>query len=188
MIKELLSDLDGFKRGNPAAFREVMDIYNRRLNYFACKLINNQQDAEEIVSDTFVELFKRHQHFETPEKIKAFLFITTRNRCFNYLKKMNKLREVNKELYYWYGGEMEDGGLLAEVGTGMIDKLMAALEQLPPKRRQVVQLMLDGHSPESIARKLAITSKNVSSHWYNAIQQLRKLLVSSLFFLSSQIF
>lgn len=187
MIKELLSDMDGFRKGNATAFQEVIDIYNRRLNYFAWKLINNKQEAEEIVSDAFAELFKRHQKFDNPKSIKSFLFITTRNKSFNHLKKMNKIKEGNKELYYLYGAEIDDGGLGAEVASGLIEKLKAALELLPPKRRKVVQLKLEGYSPESIARKLNTDTGNVRSHWYNALQQLRKSLTIIMFYLVFQI-
>lgn len=180
--------MDGFKNGRHQDFELVMAMYKQQLIYFAYKLIENKPEAEDIVLQTFNKLFILHQNFETLANIRAFLYITTRNSCYNYLKEMNKRREANRELYYWYGAAVDDGGLLVRANAELMDKLYRAIEQLPLKCRQVVQLRLKGHSIDSIAEQLDTTPRNVASHWYNAAQQLRKMLISIVFFLTTHVF
>ncbi|HEX9509830.1 MAG TPA: sigma-70 family RNA polymerase sigma factor [Puia sp.] len=89
-----------FRKGDPQAFASFFHLHYRPLCYFATQLVNSQQDGEDIVKDTFVKLWQKHTDFDTPQNIKAFLYITTRNACLNFLRHMQVRESSRKELMY----------------------------------------------------------------------------------------
>jgi RNA polymerase sigma-70 factor (ECF subfamily) len=60
--------------------------------------VSSQQDGEDLVKDTFVKLWQTHADFDTPQNIKAFLYITTRNACLNFLRYLQVKESSRKEL------------------------------------------------------------------------------------------
>jgi len=56
------------------------------LYYFAKRFVLDRQDAEDIVAESFIKLWRLRENFDNPQSIKAFLFITTRNGCLDFLR------------------------------------------------------------------------------------------------------
>src|SRR5690349_24963911 len=88
----------GFHKGNSRAFDLLFDMFFPALCYFANKLIEDRQESEDIVLDTFQKLWARREHFETMPNIKAFLYITVRNTCLNYLRYRETQRKRTHEM------------------------------------------------------------------------------------------
>jgi DNA-directed RNA polymerase specialized sigma24 family protein len=82
-----------FQRGEAHALRHVMELYDQPLRCFAAALTGNRQEGEDIVTGTFMKLWKRHTYFQTAQNIRAFLYITTRNACLDLLLFSNKQQE-----------------------------------------------------------------------------------------------
>src|SRR5688500_19829073 len=90
--------LHEFKRGNTQAFKAVYDLYFPSLCFFAKRLVDNDGEGEDIAADSFVKLLNRYDSFDTLPNIKAFLYITTRNACLNYLRYSQRQHSSKREL------------------------------------------------------------------------------------------
>src|ERR1041385_6569303 len=90
--------LQEFKRGNTHAFRAVYEMFFPGLCFFAKRLVDNDGEGEDIAADSFVKLLNRHDTFDTLPNIKAFLYITTRNACLNYLRSSQRQHSSNREI------------------------------------------------------------------------------------------
>ena len=80
--------IEKLKQGDPDAYASFFNTYYNPLCYFAAQLVRDKPAAEDIVKDTFIKLWQKHRDFETPQNVKAFLYITVRNASLNFLRHM----------------------------------------------------------------------------------------------------
>lgn len=167
--------MQAFNNGDVTAFNALYRQFNRPLFYFARKLVPDQE-AEDIISICFVKLWNKRADFSTVYNVKAFLFIATRNACFNSLRTSQQLSNSQRELHYL----MEDSEEVFhhEITTELMQLIHRDIADLAPQRKKILQLFLAGWSEREIAGKLQITPKTVRNQKANAIQILRNRLVN----------
>ena len=73
------------------AFRQFFHLYSDRLFRFANAILQVPQEAEEVVSDLFFNLWQRRESLGTVRNINTYLYSAARNTALNYLKKRNAL-------------------------------------------------------------------------------------------------
>jgi RNA polymerase sigma-70 factor (family 1) len=165
--------LTAFRNGDHAAFREVFNTFYNPLFYFINKLIDNDQEAEDIAVNTFHKLFKRSAAFETHANIKAFLFITARNNSFDYLR----FRKVYKEKQQSYIEAMKDDTMFQyeyNIDDDLIEKVLAAIEKLPNECKRIFKMLyFEELTPAEVAEILQISVSTVYNHKSHALKVLR---------------
>ena len=67
------------------AFEVLFKGYYVKLVFFANKLLNNMEGAEEIVSDTFTYLWEQKAEINITTSTNAYLYKMVQNRCLNYI-------------------------------------------------------------------------------------------------------
>lgn len=163
-----------FRQGDPQAFACFFHIHYRPLCFFAGKMIFDKSEAEDIVKDAFIKLWRKHDDFETPQNIKAFLYITTRNACLNFLRHSQVKDSFRKEYTYLEENKEEDQVLNQIIRTELLREIYEKIEELPEKRREVFKLAyLDGLKNDEIAEYLNISVFTVKEHKGKALQALR---------------
>jgi RNA polymerase sigma-70 factor (family 1) len=182
--KVLLSE---FKKGNSHAFKAVYDLYFPSLCFFAKRLVDNDAEGEDIAADSFIKLLNRHEFFDTLPNIKAFLYITTRNACLNYLRYMKKQVNSKKELEQWQDAT-DEHILSSMVHAEVLREVEYEIEQLPQRCREIFKLIYyERKSADEIAQLLNISINTVWVQRAKAIQLIRtnllkKGLLSTLMF------
>lgn len=156
-------------------FRELYQRYQPGLFFQAYALLQNQQEAEDMVSESFMKLWNARAQFESSGAAVNWLRITTRNACLDLLKHRKVVQhsltvlandETAKE---WYHEDLL-GELLKEIYT--------TVEQLPEKSREVFKLRyIDGLKNEEIADQLGIRYQSVRNHLATALKILRLKLL-----------
>jgi RNA polymerase sigma-70 factor (family 1) len=163
-----------FKKGDPQAFTAFFQFHYRPLCYFATQLTGSSAEAEDIVKDTFVKLWYKHADFENPQNIKAFLYITTRNACLNFLRHQQVKESSRKELIYLEASRGDELVLNQLIRTELLQEIYAEIEKLPEKRREVFKMAyLDGLKNDEIADHLGISIHTVKEHKGKALSFLR---------------
>ena len=163
-----------FQKGDPHAFAFFFDLHYRPLCYFASQLVGDSQDAEDIVKDTYVKLWLKHEDFATPQNIKAFLYITTRNACLNFLRHMQVKESSRKELLYLEEEKGQQLVLNQMIRAELMQDIYSEIEKLPEKRRQVFKLAyVEGLKNDEIAAQMNISIHTVKEHKGKALQFLR---------------
>lgn len=173
--------LSEFKKGNARAFQYVFDNYNKRLYYYAVQLLNNSEEAEDIVSDTFKKLWEKAADINSLQHIEGFLYTSTRNACINKSKQLQRQEEIHRQLSY-SASEVTDHDLLNAMIEGeLLAKIYAAIETLPRKCKAIFKLSyLEGLSTEEIAQAMNISTRNVLNQKNRAIQLLKAKLLTTL--------
>jgi RNA polymerase sigma-70 factor (family 1) len=166
--------IEKLKQGDPDAYASFFNTYYNPLCYFAAQLVRDKPAAEDIVKDTFIKLWQKHRDFETPQNVKAFLYITVRNASLNFLRHMQVREASQKELTY-LGMDKEDAKVLnAMIKTEVLKEVYFEIEKFPAKRRHIFKLAyLEGMKNEEIATKLDISVSTVKTQKARAIMALR---------------
>lgn len=168
--------LSGFYDGDENAYRQLFDYFYPALFNFAQKLVDDTEEAKDIVLHTFQKLFERNKFFETEANIKAFLFITARNNSLNFLyaqKRQTQLqrdfvRDMNNDVLLRY-----EYGMMDE----LVDRVTASVENLPEECRKIFKLLFfEEMKPAEVAAELQISVSTVYVQKNRAIKALRLML------------
>ncbi len=139
---------------------------------FARKYVSVGEDAEEIVSEVFLRVWKKRKDLVLSGPIHYYLLMAVRNQAIDYLRKQSK----------WQVTELLDGAYLShepDIHTRMADQ--EALQQverlihgLPPQCQRVFCLSrYEGMKYQEIAVSLGISLKTVETQMSRALKRLR---------------
>ncbi len=178
------------KADDGKVFGFVYFSYFEMLCRFACGMVNDQCVAEDIVNDSFLELWDRRRQIEIKNSLKAYLLIMVRNKALNHIKR----KKIEKSVY---ADPMFSSSYQDEI-TGQLEKLIQmealelhlknAIEQLPPQCRQIFKLSrFNELSYQEIADQMNLSVFTVKTQIARALKSLRhefegvKLVLLSLF-------
>jgi RNA polymerase sigma-70 factor (ECF subfamily) len=167
----------GFHRGSYESVRELYHLYYSSLLEFAEQLTLNKPEAHHIVQETFIKLYLMRTEFNNVANIKAFLYITVRNICFNYIKSNEP--EAAPAPTDWYAREHQLANKYndEEVRNEAISRLFAEAEQLPEQYREVFGLIFCKRlSVPAAAAALQASPVTVAQDRIKAIRLLRERL------------
>lgn len=119
-----------------AAFARLFDFYAPRLKGFAIRSGADPSQAEEIVQDVMLTLWRKAHLFD-PERaqVSGWIYQVTRNRQIDMMRRTG--RAMPEELKHEDGHEPDPGQILAlEQEAG---KLKQALERLKPEQRAMIE-------------------------------------------------
>jgi RNA polymerase sigma factor (sigma-70 family) len=161
--------------------------YTSRLKAFISKRVSSDEDAEDILQDVFVQLAEADRLSKPIEELTAWLFSVARNRITDWYrkKKTDRLPEGQSEEDLLDGMEMisdffDDEEMASDfeyMSGRMWTRLDQALDELPPKQRQVFELNeLEGVSFAEISRRTGDSVNTLLSRKHYAVQYLRKRL------------
>ena len=165
-----------FNAGEAKAMDEIYNMYFKHLYYFAWRIIQNAPEAEDIAVVTLEILLRRSADFVTMANIKAFLYITVRNKCLKYLEANKRHRASEKEL-----GALQDESddyILAQMTRSeLMMEIYREIENLAPVRKNVFKMFyIDDLDSQEIAQLLGISLDSVYNNKLKALKQLRNVL------------
>ena len=176
--KELLAKL---QNGDAIAFNSIFHQFHSSLVFFADRLFNGQDlmAAEEAVQDAFIKLYDRKTSFESLQKIKAFLYIATKNACYDHIAKVKVQRKRFEKFMTTF--EESDDYILREITYAeVVSQVSQAIELLPEKCRIIVkQFFEEGKNAKEIADDLGITVSTVNNQKARAVSLLKKRLTGA---------
>lgn len=163
-----------FTAGETAAFTYVYRTFYFRVYQFARRWLPEAQDAEDITADTFVKLWDRRHNFKNLDNIGAFLHVTVRNACYDFLRhslvKTNKQEELIRQLSY----NDEPDFSLQEIREQFLKLVYDEVEKMPGKMKEIFLLSYaEGLKPAEIARRLGLSVQTVHNQKSNAVSLLR---------------
>jgi RNA polymerase sigma-70 factor (ECF subfamily) len=78
--------VEATRRGDVAAFEELVYRYEGRITAFVLRFCPNTSDAAEIVQDTFVRAYQGLHRFDASHRFASWLFTIARNRCTDHFR------------------------------------------------------------------------------------------------------
>jgi RNA polymerase sigma-70 factor (family 1) len=168
--------IDTLKKGGPDALQSLLKQFYSPLCLFAERLVADSAAAEDIVGESFIKLWNKRGDFESTQNIKAFMYITVRNACLNYLKQAKRDSLNQKQLAY-LTGEKEEFVLNEMIRAEVLKEIMSEINNLPEQCGKVLKLAyLEGLRNQEVAKVLNISVHTVKNQKARAIQLLRTRL------------
>lgn len=164
--------------GNEQAFQAVFRQHYQALCYFASSMVLDRQEAEDLVQETFSRLWHKRSDFQTAANVKAFLYISVKNACLNFIKHKQRQHSREEAFSYLHETHADNAFDPVLVETEIIQALYEEIEQLPTKCRRVFKMSyLEGKKNEEIAEALHISYNTVRTQKLRAIKLIRASLL-----------
>ena len=174
--------------GDKLAQSKLVSTYSSRIYAIAFRLMKNEEDAEDVLQETFIIMLNKLDTFKGKSTLYTWLYRVATNVALGKLRKKKKIDEsgsFNKiefenisslELADWpdHLEEKFDAEEFQEC-------LKKAMDELPDHYRAVFILRdLEGHSTRNTAKILEITEANVKVRLMRARLYLRDQLAYHL--------
>lgn len=162
--------------GDEKAFSELFFKYLPALQTFALRFTKDQEDAKEIIQDSFLRLWLNRDKLALVDNIKAYLYKYVSNECLSYLKK--KLREEKLANVMASNYNNSDYNTLNTVQVNEISRIIAqAVDKLPSQRKKIYELSRsDGKSIPEIADLLGLSPNTVKNALVQSLKSIRSHL------------
>lgn len=164
-------------QGHEDAFREVFDLYGRKIYGLAYHFLKNSEQSREVVQETMIKLWEHRECLDCNLPLPPYLYTIARRIALNMLRQMATSRSARQKLYrltYDHHNETEETVISADLQKA-VEK---TLQVLPWQQQQVFRLSrLDGLSYEKIAARMNISVHTVKYHLTGALKTLRKHFV-----------
>jgi RNA polymerase sigma-70 factor (family 1) len=152
------------RNDDTTAYKELFVSFYNPLLRFAVTLVKSKEQAEEIVSDVFINIWEKRKRINSINNLKVYLFIAVKNTSLNYLSRQNKnLTDSVDEAGIEFKSIYFDPEQLM-VTAEMVARIKAAIEALPPKCKLIFKLIKEDELKyRDVAEILNISLKTVES-------------------------
>jgi RNA polymerase sigma-70 factor (ECF subfamily) len=169
--------------GDRDAFRVVVERHSRSLFRLAFRMTGNEQDAEDVVQETFLSAYRRLDRFESRSSFSTWIYRIAVNCSLDFSRKRRheEDRQVTPE------PEAPDPVLSLPSTNPSADRLMmsaevrekveATMSTLSEKERAAFVLRhFEGLSIEEVARTMGLRANAAKNNIFRAVQKLRRAL------------
>jgi RNA polymerase sigma-70 factor (ECF subfamily) len=169
--KELLTRL---KRGDDVAFGRLYTLYSGRLLGYILTLVKSDFYAAELLQDTFTKLWNNRKNIEPNKPFRSYLFRIAENNVFDFFRKAARDKKIQAEII------KSVSEVYQHVEENLFIKeneqiLQEAIDLLPPKRRQIFQLIkIEERSYDEVSMLLNISVSTINDHIVKATKFIRE--------------
>jgi len=164
LIVQLLQNDATVEKG----FKMLVECYNQRLYWHIRGIVKNHQDADDVVQNTFVKIFKGIKGFKSDAKLYTWLYRIATNESFTFLKRkktttsMEEVTTLNQTAPSFHD----------EKST--IEKLKMAIDLLPKKQKLVFNLRyFDDLTYQDISEITGTSVGGLKASYHHAIKKLK---------------
>ncbi|MCW3070172.1 MAG: polymerase [Bacteroidetes bacterium] len=156
------------KKGDDKAFRELYRLYAKPMFNASMRILNNRDEAEDVLQESFVAAFRHIRSFEEKGSFGSWLKRIVINRSLDALKKQKQNFIQVDELDIAEEEAEEENGFEYDAVT-----LQKAIDRLPDGYRVILTLFLfEDYSHRMIAEKLGISESTSKSQYLRARKKL----------------
>lgn len=179
------ADMQRLAAGQDPALNDLMERHAPAVFHFLCRMLNHEDDANDLAQETFVRVFRARETFRPTEKFSAWLFTIAANLARNQIRWRSRHPNVSLDAETG-AAEQSLASTLPSPDSAPNEQLLAAertaavraaVAQLPTDLREAIVLCeWEEQSMAEAARILDATPKAVESRCYRARQILRERL------------
>lgn len=166
-----------FLKGDESAFNRLALKYQEKIYWHARRMTGNHLDADEIVQEVLLVMYKKLNTFKYASSIYTWIFRITSTRALNLIKR-RKLREIfsfdDRD-----NSDLANGvDIIADIeAKEKLSKLDKILQKLPAKQREVFILRnYDQLSYEEISEITGKSTGGLKANYFHAIKKVTELM------------
>lgn len=84
-------------KGDQRAFAEIVELYKDKLYHLAYRMTGNRQEAEDIVQETFLRVYKNLERYDVNQKFSTWIYRIATNLCIDRLRKRKAVYSLDAE-------------------------------------------------------------------------------------------
>jgi len=191
------SEADAFliqavQRGDPDAWRTVIDRYQGRLISFTRRMLATPADAEDLVQDTFLGLMRSLPTYDPDRSLETYLFAILRHKLNDHFRRTRKGQRQSLEQLdldetpaAWVEASTPSGHMLGaesldQQRKSLVRSLRRWVEQCEEQRRfqelmVVEMLMVLGLRNKEVAADLQLTETAVAGIKFRVLERWREM-------------
>ena len=161
--------VDAINRGDVRAFEVLYRRYRDWVVRLAARFTGNDDDALDVLQETFAYVFRKFPGFRLTASMTTFLYPVVKNLSIAARRKRTRMASTDAM------PDAPDPPARASLDhAGQRSELGAMMASLPDVQREVLLMrFVDGMSLQEIAAALSIPEGTVKSRIHNAIATLR---------------
>ena len=176
--------VDGVRNGETACFIELVERYTQKVHNLAMRITRSEEDAEEVLQDVFVTVYKKIDKFEGKSAFSSWLYRITVNTAFMKLRKRRQAPAVSIEDLTssvkdsWVGRKSDECDVnFISSRHELRAELDRAIAKLPDEYRTIfIMRDVDGLSNQEVGELLNLSVPAVKSRLHRSRLMLRKRL------------
>lgn len=147
----------------------------------ALRYLKNQQEAEDVVQETFLYLWEKRTQLQIQQSMKQYLLQAVKNRSINFLNRERKFHElINDEMEISENTDVEETFSKEELAV----HVSKSIDTLPTQCKKIFLLAYgDNLTYNQIAESLGLSKNTIKTQMGIAYKQLRQHLKSYLLIL-----
>jgi RNA polymerase sigma-70 factor (ECF subfamily) len=178
------------RAGDHEAFRALYQRYHRRVYSLAYGVVQNADDALDVVQDGFIKAHRHLDKFEGNSSFYTWLYRIVMNLSIDHIRKHKRARHVDFDDSIDHGDEGglgEDSLVPRMLGQNpgkslarkeIREQIGKALEELSENHRAVLVMReLDGMSYEEMAQAMQCSKGTIMSRLFHARRNMQKRLL-----------
>lgn len=182
-MKEVFPDINSLIRScinnEVDAFRTLVDRYYAFTFSLAFRMINDEDEAKDIVQETFITIWKKLKSFNPNKKFDAWLYRIIVNKCYDYIRKQRKLSLLYPDDMNWnladLIGENDTDEKLSNKEIGKI--IRSLTHKLSAKQKLIFVLSdLEAFSHDDISEITGMSKTTIKSNLNHARRNIGMML------------
>ena len=183
MLTEYPEYIEDLKNGDRQAFTQLVDTYKNRVFNTILSIIQQQQDAEDLTQEVFIQVFNSISSFRGEAKLSSWIYKISIMKSYEFERKKKAQKRLNffKNMV-GLGTIQNEFSDFVHPGVELIKKekakhLFCALKKLPPNQRTVFTLIkIEGLSYQEVAEIMNKSVKSLEGLMIRAKKQLKIIL------------
>ncbi|WP_223551590.1 RNA polymerase sigma factor [Aestuariivivens marinum] len=134
LVKQLQS-----KTNKEQAYRTLVSLYKERLYWHIRNIVKSHDDADDVLQNTFIKVFKNIQNFKGDSKLFSWMYRIATNEAITHINRNAKRMQITNE----QAQQIAIGKLISDiyfVGDDIQIKLQKAIATLPEKQQLVFNM------------------------------------------------
>lgn len=160
-------------------FERVFKENFKNLHAYACSILKDQDDAEEMVQNVFYKLWEKKEKIDELQSVQAYLYRSVYNECMNFVK--HEKVKAAYEAHAVHHGDMA-GGMTDNKGVKELERRLAeAMNDLPEQCRTIFQMSrFEELKYREIADRMGLSVKTIENQMGKALKIMRTKLADYL--------
>jgi RNA polymerase sigma factor (sigma-70 family) len=173
--KRLVEECRG---GNEQAWHVLVDRYKGLIYSIPVRMGATPQDAADIFQSVCLDLFSELPKLREPEALQGWLIRVTTNKCYHWRRQQNTRSEDSDS----DGLEIQSGAELPTEVLALMEQeqmIREAIEQIPPRCRQMIELLFFEHPPlgyTEVAARLHLAKGSIGFIRGRCLKRLKRIL------------